>query len=108
MHRLCGVFVFVLTLLSAASAFGASLPKESRVPGGIAYVPVGKGATPPRVVFNGYRAAVFQRAEEWVAIVGIPLATKVGPQTLKVFSGDGKGADVAFAVTAKTKRKQNL
>jgi murein DD-endopeptidase MepM/ murein hydrolase activator NlpD len=100
--------VLVLGMLAVTAAFAAELPKESRVPGGIAYVPVGTGPTPPRVVFNGYRAAVLQRDGQWVAIVGIPLATQVGPHTLKVFSGDGRSADVAFTVTDKKYRTQNL
>ena len=103
------VFRFWLALLafSAATAVAADLPRESRVPGGIALVDVPGTDAPPRVMFGDHQAAVVRRADRWVAIVGIPLATKPGPQTLRVYTGTQK-SEVTFAVTDKQYRTQKL
>lgn len=87
-------------------ALGA-LPRESRVPGGIAFVTVPGGAEPPVVMYDGYRTAVVKRNDAWVAIVGIPLAAKAGRQMLKVESSDGP-TEVSFQILDKRYRTQNL
>lgn len=98
-------------LLCLAMSFIASpaadLPRESRVPGGIAFVAVPGDDQPPRVVFDDYRTAVVRQNDRWVAIVGIPLATKVGRHTLQVYSGNGT-TTVPFEVTDKSYRTQKL
>jgi murein DD-endopeptidase MepM/ murein hydrolase activator NlpD len=93
--------------LSAHAAPVSQLPKEARVPGGIAIVSVGKSEVAPMVKFGEHRAAVVRRGDEWVAVVGIPLATKPGPQTLRVASPDG-AREIAFAVQDKRYRTQHL
>ena len=93
-----GASLFVV-FVQAASA----LPKEERVPGGIAIVPVGKSDVAPVVEFAGYRAAVIRRDEQWVAVVGIPLSTKPGLQQLRV----GKN-QIPFTVKDKRYRTQKL
>ena len=65
-----------LSLLFATSSFALDLPREARVPGGIAFVRVPGHEQPPRVLFGAYQAAVIRKDSDWVAIVGIPLATK--------------------------------
>ncbi len=63
----------------------ARLPRESRVPGGIALLDLGDAASPPGAVYFGaYRAPVVRDGERWKAVVGIPLATTPGPQTAQV------------------------
>lgn len=98
-------------LLCLAMSFIASpaadLPRESRVPGGIAFVAVPGDDQPPRVVFDDYRTAVVRQNDRWVAIVGIPLATKAGRHTLQVYSGNGT-TTVPFEVTGKSYRTQKL
>jgi murein DD-endopeptidase MepM/ murein hydrolase activator NlpD len=98
-------------LLCLAMSFIASpaadLPRESRVPGGIAFVAVPGDDQPPRVMFDDYRTAVVRQSDRWVAIVGIPLATKVGRHTLQVYSGNGT-TTVPFEVTNKSYRTQKL
>jgi murein DD-endopeptidase MepM/ murein hydrolase activator NlpD len=100
------VFVSLLVLGSTAS-FATELPREARVPGGIAFVEVPGSEQAPRVMFGDYQAAVLQRDGRWIAVVGIPLATKPGRQTLQVYSGKGK-AEVAFDVADKHYRTQKL
>src|SRR5688500_6246759 len=96
----------LLGVLAANTAL-AALPRESRVPGGIAYVEIPGGSEPPVAMYDGYRTAVIKRGEKWLAIVGIPLAVKPGRQTLKVESSDGP-TEVGFQVIDKRYRTQNL
>jgi murein DD-endopeptidase MepM/ murein hydrolase activator NlpD len=96
----------ILALLITTTAFGA-LPRESRVPGGVAYVVVPGNTEPPIVMYDGYRTAVIRRDGEWIAIVGIPLAAKPGRQSLKVESSAGP-TEIAFQILDKRYRTQNL
>ena len=98
----------VALLLSCAIAVNANaLPKESRVPGGVAYVVVPGGREPPVVKYGEYRTAVIKRESGWVAVVGIPLAAKPGKQTLQVEASDGP-VDVTFDILDKRYRTQQL
>jgi murein DD-endopeptidase MepM/ murein hydrolase activator NlpD len=71
-----------LALLAAGAAAApppAALPRESRVPGGVAILDLGEGEAPPgEVVFNGHRTPVLRGPGGWVALVGIPLDTTPG------------------------------
>ncbi|HWK74077.1 MAG TPA: peptidoglycan DD-metalloendopeptidase family protein [Povalibacter sp.] len=89
------------------SAVAAALPHEARVPGGIAFVEVPGGEQAPRVMFGDYPTAVIRQNDRWVAVVGIPLATKPGRQTVQVYSDTGK-TEVSFDVTDKHYRTQKL
>jgi murein DD-endopeptidase MepM/ murein hydrolase activator NlpD len=97
----------IVLLLAMTSVDAFSLPRESRVPGGIAYVKVPGGEQPPRVLFDGYQTAMVREDDAWIAVVGIPLATKPGRHTLQVFDGTGK-REVTFEVTDKRYRTQHL
>lgn len=95
-------------LLFAAFGVGAvELPRESRVPGGIALVPVPGGEMAPTVLFNTHRVAVVRRDEQWVAVVGIPLAEKPGELKIKVSTPNGT-TDVPFRIADKSYRTQYL
>lgn len=84
-----------------------ALPRESRVPGGVAYVPIPGAAQAPIVEYGGYRAAVVKRDDRWVAIVGIPLTARPGRQKLRVQSSDGP-TEVGFEIRDKHYRTQHL
>jgi murein DD-endopeptidase MepM/ murein hydrolase activator NlpD len=99
-------FAAALSIL-AMTADAASLPRESRVPGGIAYVPVPGGEQPPVVMFDQYRVAVLRQNDQWIAAVGIPLAAKPGPQVLSVSAPAGK-TTVTFDIKDKHYRTQEL
>jgi murein DD-endopeptidase MepM/ murein hydrolase activator NlpD len=102
--RLAATIAFFL-LTGAAQA--GELPRESRVPGGIALVEIPGGDLPPTVLVDTRRAAVIRHEDRWLAIVGIPLSTRPGPQTLRVTSGT-KTVEVPFDVTDKRYREQRL
>jgi murein DD-endopeptidase MepM/ murein hydrolase activator NlpD len=100
--------IFLPLMLFASLAVGAAeLPKESRVPGGVAFVPVPGSDIAPTVIFNTHRVAVIRRDEQWVAVVGIPLAEKPGELKLKVSTPSGT-SEVPFRITDKSYRTQNL
>nr|WP_298716292.1 peptidoglycan DD-metalloendopeptidase family protein [uncultured Steroidobacter sp.] len=95
-------------LLFAACAAGATeLPMESRVPGGIALVPVPGGEQAPTVLFKTHRVAVIRRDDRWLAVVGIPLAEKPGELKIKVSTPQGT-TEVPFQIKDKKYRTQHL
>ena len=96
-----------LLLFVAFTAGAAELPTESRVPGGIALVPVPGGEMAPTVLFNTHRVAVIRRDDQWVAVVGIPLAEKPGELKIKVSTPNGT-TDVPFRISDKSYRTQYL
>jgi murein DD-endopeptidase MepM/ murein hydrolase activator NlpD len=91
----------------AASASANNLPRESRVPGGIAYVEIPGGSEPPVATIDGHRAAVIRRDNRWVAIIGIPLAAEAGERKLTVNTSVGP-VSVPFRVAEKQYRTQHL
>lgn len=105
--RLQALALLLAFSFSAITTHAAVLPREARVPGGIAFVEVPGGEQAPRVMFGDYQTAVIRQNERWVAVVGIPLATKPGRHTVQVYSGTGK-AQVAFEVADKHYRTQKL
>jgi murein DD-endopeptidase MepM/ murein hydrolase activator NlpD len=99
-----------LALAAAARADSVALPRESRVPGGLAILDLGASETAPgKVTFNGYRAPVLHTDTGWVAIIGIPLDTTPGPITAELASGSGDAPrTLEFTVTPKDYTEQRL
>ncbi len=107
-------FGFKVSLVAAAGLFAtfaaqaADLPRESRVPGGIAILEVpGDADQPPRVMFGTRRAPVLRDGDRWVALVGLPLATKIGTQAAEVGAGEAK-QKISFEVKSKKYDEQRL
>lgn len=100
---------------SGAHAAGgtSTLPRESRVPGGVAIVRVADATAPaPAVTRDGARVWVTRHrvgkaAPGWYAVVGIPLSTAPGQQTLNV-NENGVDRAVSFKVTSKKYPVQKL
>lgn len=90
-----------------AASSGVELPRESRVPGGIAYIDLPATPKAPTVKFEGRECAVIRRGDHWTAVVGIPLATAPGRQTITVQSTKGP-SEIAFQVKSKKYRTQYL
>jgi murein DD-endopeptidase MepM/ murein hydrolase activator NlpD len=77
--------------LCLSSLAGAALPRQEIVPGGIALLDVGSIKQPaPTVRFGGRRVLTVADAGHWVAVVGLPLATKPGVATIDVSHADGQ------------------
>ena len=103
--------LIVATLVVApARAAPPQLPRESRVPGGIALLDLGSGlAAPGEAFFNGHRAAVLHAASGWVAVVGIPLDTTPGEQVAELRpTATAAPREVTFVVRDKHYAEQHL
>lgn len=93
------------------AASDATLPRDTRVPGGLAVLDLGQGeASPGAVYFGQYRAPVVRTANGWKAIVGIPLATEPGRQSVKLVTPaiDDADRELAFEVAPKAYATQKL
>jgi murein DD-endopeptidase MepM/ murein hydrolase activator NlpD len=110
---LCLLAVLLLGTLGVAQAqTEATLPADTRVPGGIAILDLGAGDDAPGAVFYGkYRVPIVRTPDgRWQAIVGIPLATEPGVQTAKLIApGTAAGSrELPFTVAAKEYATQSL
>jgi len=97
----------ILFAALASAAHASDLPREARVPGGIALVEIPGGDLAPTALIDARRTAVIRSGDRWLAIVGLPLSTKPGPRKLKVATGK-ETVDVPFQVTDKRYRTQHL
>lgn len=96
----------MLLLFCCVLAYAAApvLPQELRAPGGIAFVTLPPSSQAPIVHYGQYRVPVILKNDVWTAVVGIPLAAKVGEQTLEI---EGQ-KPLQFAIAAKAYRTQYL
>jgi len=95
--------------ISPVTSSAADLPRESRVPGGVAILELGKAESHPgRVVFNGHGAPVLRADRGWVAVVGIPLDTPPGPQVAELRPAMGEARALDFTVLDKAYQEQRL
>lgn len=107
-NRTCRVVSAAIALASLTGiAQAGELPRESRVPGGIAFIEIPGGDLAPTALIDTRRAAVIRQDNRWLAIVGIPLASAPGPHKIKVSTPKGT-VDVPFEVTDKSYRTQHL
>jgi murein DD-endopeptidase MepM/ murein hydrolase activator NlpD len=104
------VAALIASLACATARSGVDLPRESRVPGGIAIIELGAGvASPGEVFFDGHRAPVLPGPTGWVAVIGIPLATPPGPQSGRfVPAGEPEPRPLEFTVKGKRYAEQRL
>ncbi|MBL8309180.1 MAG: peptidoglycan DD-metalloendopeptidase family protein [Burkholderiales bacterium] len=89
LNRALRVAVFGGLMAHCVSAT-AGLPRESRVPGGVALVDVGASSEGrPTVTRDGAPVWVAHRDSRWLAVVGLPLSIKAGEQALQVTPAAG-------------------
>jgi murein DD-endopeptidase MepM/ murein hydrolase activator NlpD len=93
-----------------AAGAAVDLPRESRVPGGVAIIQLGDGdEAPGEVFFNEHRAPVLPGPHGWVALVGIPLDAKPGAQAAEFLqTGESKRRPLEFTVAPKKYAEQHL
>jgi biotin carboxyl carrier protein len=94
-------------LLTCTTAHSFSLPKESRVPGGVATITLPNSEQAPQVKYGNYRVTVIRDQNKWLAVVGIPLAAAPGQQILQVNS-DGKNSELHFTIKDKQYRTEKV
>lgn len=92
------------------AAAPAAWPDAAAVPGGVALVTVGSlAAARPTVRYAGAPVLVRERGADWVAAVGIALATDPAQvQTLAVTDADGRERELPFALQRKRYAEQRL
>lgn len=78
------------------------------VPGGVVVLPLGMQPSAPEVKFKGHRTLVLPGdSGDWWAVVGLPLDTQPGRQTVQVRMG-GQATTLTFDVRDKTYRSQHI
>jgi len=92
-----------------ARAWATSVPRAAPVPGGVARIALGESASPPRARLGKDRVLVTRAGDEWVALVGIPLAAKAGAKLrLDLERADGAQSRFEIAVGPKQYAVQHL
>lgn len=99
---------FALLLVTVTAH--AELPEATPKPGGIAVVEIGAHDEAPLVRYQDARVMTLFEDGRWYAVVGIPLATEPGTQTLIVGTAEGTAGETAipFTVEPHTYREQRL
>lgn len=99
----------VLALFVASVATAMPLPRSEPVPGGVVAVPLElASATPPVAHYDHRRVMVVRHNGDWVALVGIPLATSPGKHRLHVRPAGKPARTYAFTVRDKHYRAQYI
>lgn len=85
---LSGLMSTLIALASMDASGVGNLPTSLSVPGGVVILDVpGDSSKPPVVTFEGNRVMVIPNGQGWRAIVGIPLARKLGTAKIEIRSG---------------------
>ena len=101
--------VALWTPLAATAAPDASFIEASEVPGGIAVVDLGPAAEPGISVRWGERPiALMNSAGRLRALIGIPLSTAPGSQTLTITGAEGSTREASFTVAPFAYEEQRL
>jgi murein DD-endopeptidase MepM/ murein hydrolase activator NlpD len=98
---------------SATAASPLSFIESSAVPGGIAFVILDAQQFPtsgakPAISWNGRAVSVIDDDGQYLALVGIPLSTSAGNQTLSITGVNGQKTSLSFEVNAKAYEEQRL
>lgn len=101
------IFICFVFFLIAGKGLANNLPAHYPVPGGIAVIEVGARQAPTSVTFRQRKILVTQNNSKWYAVVGIPLSTKPGTQTLLV-KHDKKQRTLHFTVHDKQYKTQHI
>jgi len=116
-HLSLQVLFASLLFLLASSGIEAKtdFPQHSPVPGGIALVSIPRSLTSdtsaPKAYFEKNRVMVLPANEpetQWIAVIGVPLSAKPGPQQLQLMDEDAKETTLVFEVKPKTYEEQRI
>lgn len=99
----------ILPLLFAPLlSWAGALPVESPVPGGVVQIPLASNqTTAPQAYFHDQRVLVVEQAQQWLAVVGIPLNQKIGQDRLVVKTAE-QTQSVDFSIHGKRYPEQHL
>lgn len=106
MNWLAGLCLLITSPVWAQGYVARTLDKP--VPGGVAVVVLGVSDQAPRAEYDGRKALVMRDSDgQWIALAGIDLKTKPGPQTLKAVV-QGQARSVGFQVEQKSYKEQHI
>jgi murein DD-endopeptidase MepM/ murein hydrolase activator NlpD len=91
---------------SGAPAHG--LPTARSTPGGVALLDLGAAAQRPRAEWRGRALLVVGTPAEWTAVLGVPLSTSPGRETVTVWPSDGALRKLTVEVRPHRYREQHL
>ncbi|MFT4726974.1 MAG: murein DD-endopeptidase MepM/ murein hydrolase activator NlpD [Granulosicoccus sp.] len=112
-RRSLTLLILSLPFHSAMATSPLSFIESSPVPGGIALVTLDAKQFPttgpaPTINWNGQAVAAVVNDKQYTALVGIPLSTSPGSQTLNITGTNGQESSVAFYIEAKAYKEQRL
>ncbi|MDQ7072736.1 MAG: peptidoglycan DD-metalloendopeptidase family protein [Gammaproteobacteria bacterium] len=94
--------ITVIALLFSVAVTAMPLPRQNAVPGGVVIIPLAVITNEkPVVTYNNKKVMVLKQAQQWLAIVGVPLSAKVGTQRLMINSA-GKTSTTLFEIKDKS------
>lgn len=103
------LFLFVILSMLPTLTEASPLFHSDAVPGGIAVIALpGSAADPPVAYYQGQRVMIVSEPDGWAAVVGIPLATSPGIQTVEVRRGDAPVQPYRFSVRDKHYAEQRI
>jgi murein DD-endopeptidase MepM/ murein hydrolase activator NlpD len=101
-----GAALLALTVNSLAQA---ALPRQEAVPGGVALLDVGPTSTAaPAIHYGNHRVLTVADGDRWIAVLGLPLATRPGTVTVDIRGADGSHSNRKLAVRDKKYVEQRL
>lgn len=106
----CWLCFFILAMPGLALATSKLFfPRADAVPGGVALVTLeGASRETPTARFEGQPVMVVRDGQAWRAVVGIPLTTSPGPQSVQVRYGEQAQRTIAFTVQDKQYAEQRI
>ena len=100
--------VLIATVCAASPVF-AALPRTEAVPGGVVLLDLGStSGAPPRVHFGARRVLTVAEDGRWIALLGLPLATRPGRISVEVETPGGKRMQRVVQVVDKKYVEQRL
>ncbi len=104
--RYLKLLIGLLFIISLGSSY--ALPREERVPGGIAIVPIPATLTPITAHYNKKPVMLLQENDNYFAVIGLALTTKPGQHALEVTSSSNTKSTIKFEVSGKEYKAQYL
>lgn len=105
--QIAGLLLITIAATTLAEA-NNGLPQNRPVPGGVAVIALPASNKPLAVYYNNSRVMVKQVGNKQYAIVGIPLAAKLGTQLLHLHRSGSIDHTVKFSITAKKYAEQHI
>jgi murein DD-endopeptidase MepM/ murein hydrolase activator NlpD len=102
-----------LALCLSGGALAIGLPQASPVPGGVALLPLARGAddgaATPAVRYQDQRVMVLKQSDQWLIVVGIPLSAEPGGAAVAIRrAGSSTDEALGFQISPKEYVVQRL